>query len=58
MSRKRQRTTTSPFGSAGRVSHNADPFYASRLYADQPQEQAHFQMHYCSGMFTSSNLFG
>jgi DNA modification methylase len=40
MSRKRQRTSTSPFGTAGRVSHNADPFYASRLYAGQPQEQA------------------
>ena len=40
MSPKRQHTTTSPFGTAGRVSHNADPFYASRLYSDQPQEQA------------------
>jgi site-specific DNA-methyltransferase (adenine-specific) len=40
MSRKRQRTTTSAFGSAGRVCHNADPFYTSRLYAGQPQEQA------------------
>ena len=39
MTRKRQPTTTSPFGSSGRVSHNADPFYASRLYADQPQER-------------------
>ena len=40
MSRKRQHTSTSAFGSAGRVCHNADPFYASRLYAGQPQEQA------------------
>ena len=39
MTPKRQRTKTSPFGAAGRVCHNADPFYASRLYADQPQEQ-------------------
>ena len=40
MSRKHQHTRTSPFGSAGRVSHNAEPFYASRLYTGQPQEQA------------------
>ena len=37
---KRRATTTSPFGTTGRISHNAAPFYASRLYADQPQEQA------------------
>jgi len=37
---KRRATTTSPFGTIGRVSHNAAPFYASRLYADQPKEQA------------------
>lgn len=40
MSPKRQRTSTSSFGTPGRVCHDAEPFYASRLYADQPQEQA------------------
>ena len=29
-----KRTRTSPFGSRGRVSHDATPFYQSRLYAD------------------------
>jgi DNA modification methylase len=37
--RKRKATSSSPFGSPGRVSHNAATFYSSRLYADQPQEQ-------------------
>ncbi len=32
-------TSTSAFGSPGRVSHDATPFYNSRLYADLPQEQ-------------------
>jgi site-specific DNA-methyltransferase (adenine-specific) len=36
----RRKTITSSFGSAGRVSHDAAPFYASRLYAGQPREQA------------------
>jgi site-specific DNA-methyltransferase (adenine-specific) len=31
--RKRERTTTSPFGAPGRVSHDASRFYSSRLYA-------------------------
>ena len=35
-----KKTATSAFGSPGRVSHDATPFYASRLYHDQPQEQA------------------
>lgn len=39
MSKKRQKTTTSAFGSPGRESHDASPFYASRLYDDQPLEQ-------------------
>jgi DNA modification methylase len=39
--RKRQPTptTTSAFGSPGRVSHDATPFYASRLYHELSQEQ-------------------
>ncbi len=39
----RKRTRTSKFGSGGRSSHDASPFYASRLYADQrpkPPSQA------------------
>ncbi|MEZ0396458.1 MAG: site-specific DNA-methyltransferase [Anaerolineales bacterium] len=36
---KRKTTSTSSFGSPGRVGHDATPFYNSRLYADQPQEQ-------------------
>jgi site-specific DNA-methyltransferase (adenine-specific) len=40
---KKRRTTTSPFGTAGRVNHDSAPFYAGRLYLDQPQEsQADF----------------
>jgi DNA modification methylase len=30
--RKRKRTRTSPFGAPGRVNHDSEPFYASRLY--------------------------
>lgn len=33
-------TTTSAFGSPGRVSHDSTPFYSSRMYASMPQEQA------------------
>jgi modification methylase len=33
-------TSTSAFGSPGRVSHDATTFYASRLYQDKPEEQA------------------
>ena len=37
MTKKRDRSTqTSAFGSAGRVSHDASHFYASRLYQHQP----------------------
>lgn len=32
-------TSTSTFGSPGRVNHDASPFYESRLYADLPQEE-------------------
>jgi len=39
MSKKRQKTTTSAFGSPGRESHDASPFYAGRLYDNQPREQ-------------------
>jgi site-specific DNA-methyltransferase (adenine-specific) len=35
---KRRKTTTSKFGSPGRASHDAAPFYNSRLYADLSQE--------------------
>ena len=34
----RKTTTTSTFGSPGRESHDAAPFYTSRLYHNQPQE--------------------
>jgi len=37
---KKQRTTTTAFGSPGRRSHNAAPFYNGRIYQDQPQEHA------------------
>lgn len=30
----RRRTTSSPFGSPGRVSHDSSPFYRARLYGD------------------------
>lgn len=40
MGKRRRNSTTSPFGSAGRVSHDATPFYNSRLYHGQPQETA------------------
>jgi modification methylase len=35
-----KKTTTSAFGSPGRVGHDASKFYAARLYADQPQAEA------------------
>jgi site-specific DNA-methyltransferase (adenine-specific) len=35
---ERNHTTTSSFGSSGRVSHDASPFYNSKLYLDMPQE--------------------
>jgi len=37
---RRSATTTSAFGSPGRVSHDATPFYASRLYQDLSSGQA------------------
>lgn len=41
----RQPTTTSPFGSPGRISHDASPFYGSRLYTSinggNDEEAAH-----------------
>lgn len=39
MGKKRQSTTTSTFGTPGRENHDSAPFYAGRLYHDQPQEQ-------------------
>jgi site-specific DNA-methyltransferase (adenine-specific) len=39
MGKKQRKTTTSKFGSPGRSSHDSAPFYGSRLYQDQPQEQ-------------------
>jgi DNA modification methylase len=38
-SQKRNRTKTSSFGSPGRVSHDAAPFYNSKLYESQPQDR-------------------
>jgi site-specific DNA-methyltransferase (adenine-specific) len=31
-------TTTSPFGTPGRISHDSSPFYSSNLYQDLPKE--------------------
>src|SRR4030042_1297001 len=39
MEKKRRRTSTSTFGISGRESHDSAPFYASRLYQHQPQEE-------------------
>ncbi len=39
MGSKKQKTITSAFGSPGRRSHDASPFYAGRLYHDQPHER-------------------
>jgi modification methylase len=39
MGKKQQKTTTSKFGSPGRANHDSSPFYAGRLYHDQPKEQ-------------------
>jgi DNA modification methylase len=39
MGNKKQRSSTSTFGSPGRRSHDATAFYAGRLYQDQPQEE-------------------
>ncbi len=37
--RRRKGTTTSAFGSPGRISHDSTPFYASRLYEGLPGEE-------------------
>jgi DNA modification methylase len=39
MSKKQGKTFTSNFGSPGRESHDSAPFYAGRLFHNQPQEQ-------------------
>ena len=36
----RKSTSTSSFGSPGRVSHDSSAFYSTRLYADQPQAES------------------
>ncbi len=38
MEKKRHSTTTSTFGMPGRENHDSTPFYAGRLYQDQPRE--------------------
>jgi modification methylase len=38
MGKKRHNTTTSTFGMPGRENHDSTPFYAGRLYQDQPRE--------------------
>jgi site-specific DNA-methyltransferase (adenine-specific) len=38
-SQRRNSTKTSSFGSPGRVSHDATPFYNSKLYESQPQDR-------------------
>ena len=37
--KKRKSTTTSAFGSPGRLGHDSSVFYAGKLYAGQPQGQ-------------------
>ncbi len=37
--KKKQGTVTSSFGAPGRANHDSAPFYAGRLYHNQPQEQ-------------------
>jgi DNA modification methylase len=37
--RPKPATTTSAFGSPGRISHDATPFYNSRMYETMPQEE-------------------
>ena len=37
---ERKKTSTSPFGSSGRISHDSSEFYSSKLYQNLPQ---HFQ---------------
>jgi modification methylase len=39
--KRRKPTTSSPFGSPGRISHNARPFYERRLYEDQAAPPGH-----------------
>lgn len=36
--RKKKGTSTSSFGSPGRINHNSDEFYGSKLYLDLPKE--------------------
>ena len=38
-SHKRRKTETSSFGAPGRISHDSNKFYSSRLYNDFPSEQ-------------------
>jgi len=38
-SHKRRKTETSSFGAPGRISHDSNKFYSSRLYNDLPSEQ-------------------
>ncbi len=40
MVKKRRHTSTSRFGTAGRESHDSAPFYAGRLYHDQPPQHS------------------
>jgi DNA modification methylase len=51
--RNQSGTTTSAFGSPGRISHDASPFYASRLYAGLAQEKP---VKYVENAIPSENL--
>ena len=44
--RKRSNTRTSAFGSPGRLSHDAGPFYGGRLYAGLPQSSGEGEPEY------------
>jgi DNA modification methylase len=50
---RKSRTKTSPFGSPGRRSHDAEPFYRGRLYQGQPLEDV---SHYIENPISSSQL--
>jgi site-specific DNA-methyltransferase (adenine-specific) len=44
MTPKRKRTSTSSFGTSGRISHDSSPFYNSRLYDDhRPEDNPEFR---------------
>ena len=53
---KSTRTRTSAFGSPGRLSHDASPFYASRLYAGLPQPPGESEPEYLENPIPAHSL--